>query len=74
MKTVDIKEVKAHLTRLVNAAAKGNSFQISEDGKPSIKVEAFPQRLDFLKGKFIAPDDFDRTFDDEIEQMFGLRD
>jgi hypothetical protein len=28
------------------------------------------KRLDFMKGQFSVPDDFDRIMSDEIEQMF----
>jgi prevent-host-death family protein len=77
MRTVNIHEAKTNLSRLVDAAAKGESFIIAKAGKPLVKVvpvEA-PQvkkRLGFLEGQFTVPDDFDTMFQDEIEKMFGV--
>jgi prevent-host-death family protein len=77
MRTVNIHEAKTNLSRLVDAAAKGESFIIAKAGKPLVKVvpvDAPPvkKRLGFLEGQFKVPDDFDTMFQDEIEKMFGL--
>lgn len=79
MKHVNIHEAKTHLSKLVDAAAKGESFVIAKAGKPLVKVTAITpteaaavQRTGFLAGQFEIPDDFDRMGQSEIEQMFGL--
>ncbi|HEY1888678.1 MAG TPA: type II toxin-antitoxin system Phd/YefM family antitoxin [Roseiarcus sp.] len=77
MRTVNIHEAKTNLSRLVDAAAKGESFIIAKAGKPLVKVvpvDAPPvkKRLGFLEGQFKVPDDFDTMFQDEIEKMFGV--
>ncbi|MDE2462332.1 MAG: type II toxin-antitoxin system prevent-host-death family antitoxin, partial [Alphaproteobacteria bacterium] len=38
MRTVNIHEAKTHLSRLVEAAAKGEPFVIAKSGKPLVKV------------------------------------
>ena len=77
MRTVNIHEAKTHLSRLVEAAARGESFIIARAGKPLVKVTAIDapperkrQRLGFLEGRFNIPDDFDTMFEDEIREMF----
>ncbi len=78
MKTVNIHEAKTHLSRLIEAAVKGEPFVIAKAGKPLVKVTALDapvaakplQRLGFMKGQIEVPDDFDEMFREEIEQMF----
>ena len=38
MRTYDIHEAKTHLSRLVDQAAKGESFVIAKAGKPKRKL------------------------------------
>ena len=78
MRTVNIHEAKTQLSRLVDAAAKGESFVIAKAGRPLVKVVpldapagAERRRLGFLAGQFSVPDDFDRLGAAEIEAMFG---
>lgn len=78
MHTVNIHEAKTHLSRLVEQAARGESFVIAKAGKPLVKVTALDtpsarqiRRLGFLAGEISVPDDFDRMGSEEIEQMFG---
>ena len=57
MKTVNIHEAKTHLSRLVEAAAKGEPFIIAKAGKPLVKViaveaPAAPKRFGFMRGQF----------------------
>lgn len=40
MLTVNIHEAKTHLSRLLDRAAKGESFIIAKAGKPLVKVVA----------------------------------
>jgi len=77
LKIVNIHEAKTHLSRLVEEAAKGESFVIAKAGKPMVKVvrleEPDPRakrRLGMLEGQMTVPDDFDTMFQDEIEKMF----
>jgi prevent-host-death family protein len=78
MRTVNIHEAKTHLSRLVDAAAKGEPFVIAKSGKPLVKVTALDApvagkvtRLGFMAGQITVPDDFDRMGGDEIERLFG---
>ncbi len=78
MQTVNIHEAKTHLSRLVEQAARGESFVIAKAGKPLVKVTALDvpaagqtRRLGFLTGEISIPDDFDRMGSEEIEQFFG---
>lgn len=43
MKSVNIHEAKTHLSRLVEAAAQGESFIIAKAGKPMVKVVPLTQ-------------------------------
>ena len=77
MRTVDIQNAKANLSRLVSQAAKGESFIIAKAGEPLVKVvpidlpaSAEARRVGFMAGQFSVPDDFDRLGRDEIEQRF----
>lgn len=76
--TVNIHEAKTHLSRLVDAAAKGESFIIAKAGKALVKVVALDaplgadrKRLGFLSGAIKVPDDFDDMGREEIETLFG---
>lgn len=77
MQTVNIHEAKTHLSRLVEEAARGESFIIAKAGRPMVKVVAVaavevsrPQRLGFMKGMGKVPDDFDNMGAEEIERLF----
>ena len=74
MKTVNIHEAKTHLSRLIEAAVKGEPFVIAKAGKPLVKVEMIdapvPKRLGFMVGEHRVPEDFDTMFADEIADMF----
>jgi prevent-host-death family protein len=76
MITVNIHEAKTHLSKLVDRAVKGEPFVIARAGKPLVKVTALdaptaPQRLGFLAGQIVVPDDFDRLGEAEIAALFG---
>jgi prevent-host-death family protein len=78
MRIVNIHEAKTHLSRLVDKAAKGESFIIAKSGKPIVKVIAIDapaagetRRVGFMAGQFSVPDDFDRMASEEIEKLFG---
>ena len=78
MLTVNIHEAKTHLSRLIEQAAKGESFIIAKAGRPLVKVVALDtpaagqaRRLGFMAGQIAVPDDFDRMGSAEIESLFG---
>lgn len=78
MLTINIHEAKTHLSRLIEQAAKGESFIIAKAGRPMVKVMALDapgagqaKRLGFLTGQIDVPDDFDRMGSAEIESLFG---
>lgn len=78
MKTVNIHEAKTQLSKLVEEAARGESFVIAKAGKPMVKVMALSaptgaqvRRLGFMAGQISVPDDFDQMGRDEIERIFG---
>jgi prevent-host-death family protein len=77
MITVNIHEAKTQLSKLVDRAAKGESFIIAKAGKPMVKVVAIgappaSRRLGFMKGEIRVPADFDRMGEAEIARLFGL--
>lgn len=78
MKIVNIREAKTHLSRLVDAAARGEPFVIAKAGTPMVKVTAIDassradqRRLGFLKGEISVPADFDEMGREEVERLFG---
>lgn len=78
MRTVNIHEAKTHLSRLIERAAKGESFIIAKSGNPMVKVVAIDtpaaadvRRVGFMNGQISTPDDFDRMGSKEIEKLFG---
>jgi prevent-host-death family protein len=77
MRTINIHEAKTQLSRLVEEAAKGESFIIAKAGKPMVKVIALDtpsgkriRRLGFLSGQISVPEDFDHMGRKEIERLF----
>ncbi len=77
MRTVNIHAAKTHLSKLVEQAAKGESFIIAKAGKPMAKViplgkteTGTASRLGFMAGEIIIPDDFDQIGSEQIAAMF----
>ncbi len=73
---VNIHEAKTQLSRLVDRAARGESFVICKAGKPLVKVVSLEapsriKRLGFMAGQVQVPEDFDRMGGEEIEKLFG---
>lgn len=81
METINIHKAKTHLSRLVDAAAKGQSFIIAKAGKPMVRVSAIEDGVADTSKRFGAcadqrwamPEDFDRWAEDEIAEMFGVK-
>jgi prevent-host-death family protein len=78
MHTVNIHEAKTQLSRLMDQAAKGDSFIIAKAGKPLVKVTRLDapsaervKRLGFMVGQIAVPDDFDQMGSEKIKQLFG---
>jgi len=78
MHTVNIHEAKTQLSKLVERAARGDSFIIAKAGKPLVKVTALdapesPQkrRRGFLAGQITFPADFDRMDAEAIKALFS---
>ena len=78
MDTVNIHHAKTHLSRLVERAAKGESFVIAKAGKPLVKVvplsapeTAQIKRVGFLPGQVRVPADFDRMGEEVIDALFS---
>lgn len=77
METINIHEAKTHLSRLVEKAARGESFVIAKAGKPMVRVSALDsptsaqrQRIGFLRGHIEVPEDFDQMGREQIIAMF----
>ena len=77
IKTVNMHEAKTHLSRLVEAAANGESFIIAKAGKPLVKIVPLDaptgsekKRTGFLSGEISVPDDFDSMGGKEITDLF----
>lgn len=73
--TVNIHEAKTQLSKLVDAAAAGETVIIAKAGRPVARLiridAAFPaQRIGFLAGHGSVPDDFDDMAADEIADLF----
>jgi prevent-host-death family protein len=80
MKTVSLQEAKAHLSRLIENASRGEPFVIAKAGKPLVKVIALSvptgaevSRLGFMAGQIKVPDDFDTMGGEGIERVFGCK-
>jgi prevent-host-death family protein len=78
MKSLNIREAKTNLSRLVAEAAKGEAFVIAKAGKPLVKVVPLDapapnktRRLGFMAGRINVPDDFDQMGEEEIARPFG---
>ncbi len=77
MQTFNIHEAKTQLSRLVDQAARGESFVIAKAGKPLVKVVALNapdsgqiKRRGFMAGQISVPADFDQIGADEIDKLF----
>lgn len=77
MRSVNIQDAKTHLSRLLEAAVRGEPFIIAKAGKPLVMVTridgaAAPgkSRLGFAAGRFKVPDDVDTTSTEDIGELF----
>ena len=76
MKTIDIREAKKHLSRLLERAIAGEEIMISKAGKPVARLGPYtapkrPKRKPgSLKGKIKILPGFD-AMDKEIKELFS---
>jgi prevent-host-death family protein len=77
MRTFSIRAAKTHLSRLIDQAAKGESFVITKAGKPLVKVIALDEADDVQVDStgssdchIEVPADFDQMGAAEIEKHF----
>ena len=77
MQTYNIHDAKTQLSKLVEMAARGESFVIAKAGKPMVKVIALDtpessqmRRFGFMAGQIKVPDDFNTMGAGEIEALF----
>ncbi|MBX9899307.1 MAG: type II toxin-antitoxin system prevent-host-death family antitoxin [Burkholderiaceae bacterium] len=77
MQTFNIHDAKTQLSKLVEMAAKGESFIIAKAGKPMVKVIALDapepsevKRFGFMSGQIKVPDDFNTMGAREIQTLF----
>lgn len=78
MDTVNIREAKKHLSRLIEEVSGGAEIVIAKAGKPVAKLVPIErsQRVrkpGFLKGKIRISDDFDAPLPDWLLDVFGNR-
>ncbi len=78
MQTYNIHEAKTQLSRLVEQAARGESFVIAKAGRPMVKVMAIEapasaqmKRFGFMAGHIKVPDDFNTMGSEEIATLFS---
>jgi len=77
MQTYNIHDAKTQLSKLVEMAARGESFVIAKAGKPMVKVIALDtpessqmSRFGFMAGQNKVPDDFNTMGSGEIQELF----
>jgi prevent-host-death family protein len=77
MQTYNIHEAKTQLSKLVEMAARGESFVIAKAGRPMVKVTALDtpesshvKRFGFLAGQINVPHDFNTMGAKQIQELF----
>ena len=78
MQTYNIHDAKTQLSRLVERAARGESFVTAKADKPMVKVMALDapepaqmRRFGFMAGQIKVPADFNIMGAPEIEALFA---
>ena len=75
MKTINVRQAKTQLSRLLEEVAAGQEIIIAKAGKPvarlvSLRVAAKKRQLGILEGKVTVPPDFDAPLPDAILEAF----
>jgi prevent-host-death family protein len=79
MKQLNIYDAKTQLSRLVDAASKGESFVIAKSGTPLAKLgpieppKAPKIKFGLMKGEIWMADDFDAPLPDDLLDAFEGR-
>jgi prevent-host-death family protein len=74
-KVINIRDAKAHLSRLVEQAALGKEIVIAKAGKPMARLVPLqsaprPKKFGLLKGNIKVPDDFNAPLDPAVLALF----
>lgn len=76
MKEVNIREAKAHLSRLLNRVVSGEEVTISRAGKPIARLVPIDARVTRQLGRdvgvFTVPEDFDRPLPEDVLAAFDF--
>lgn len=75
MERVSVYAAKAHLSRLLDRAAKGEEIVITRHGRPLVKLVPAgpggrPRELGRLRGRIHVHDDFDAPLPDDVLGAF----
>lgn len=75
MPTVNVREAKVQLSKLLDAVAEGEEVIISKAGKPAAKLVPIESPLPLrqpgsMRGKIRMADDFDSPLPDDIQAAF----
>jgi prevent-host-death family protein len=75
---INIREAKAHLSRILDEVAAGSEVIIAKDGKPMARLAAFTgvrraKKLGLPKGKIKVPDDFNAPLPQDVMVSFEGR-
>jgi len=73
MKKDNIHDAKAHLSKLVDAAAAGEDIVIAKAGRPAARLVAYEEsgiRFGLLKGQVRVADDFDAPLPEDVLAAF----
>jgi prevent-host-death family protein len=77
MITANIHEAKTNLSKLIEAAVRGEEVVIARAGKPVAKLVSIPEKKEPRKGGFwkgqvwVAPDEEMKDVDEEIARLFN---
>ena len=79
MLTVNIREAKAQMSRLLRAVEAGEEVLIARAGRPVAKLVglapaapvATRRRFGMLAGRYTVPEDFDAPLPDHLLALFG---
>jgi prevent-host-death family protein len=75
MGTVNIHQAKTHLSRLLEAAARGEEVIIAKAGKPILRLVPIEKPMrgpGALKGTFIIDDAFFEPLPDDLLDLMGM--
>ena len=75
MKLVNVREAKAHLSRLLEEVGQGREVIIARAGKPIARLVPLAskrpvRRPGFLRGEIYIAEDFDESLPDGVQASF----